>query len=218
MERMRGAGVVLGLFGLFAAGCTGAPSGEDSAPTPTGGTGTTSETCETIPDRTCGYGASSTGDTGCPEGYACSGPSAYVCYRGDCELPSCLPPGTTIDTPSGPVPLRELEPGDLVWTLAADRQTPVPVPILRIASKRAPARHQVASLALSDGRHVRASPGHPTADGTPLGDLRPGDWLDGARIESAALVGYGEPRTWDLLPAGPTGAYWADGVLLGSTL
>lgn len=25
-------------------------------------------------------------------------------------------------------------------------------------------------------------------------------------------------RTYDVLPAGPTGAYWADGVLLGSTL
>jgi hypothetical protein len=29
---------------------------------------------------------------------------------------------------------------------------------------------------------------------------------------------YGLPFTFDLLPSGPSGLYWANGVLLGSTL
>jgi hypothetical protein len=32
------------------------------------------------------------------------------------------------------------------------------------------------------------------------------------------LVPYAGDRTYDLLPAGPTGAYWANGILLSSTL
>jgi hypothetical protein len=70
---------------------------------------------------------------------------------------------------------------------------------------------------LSDGRTVEASPGHPTADGRHVGELVPGDLLDGSRVRAVERVSYiGD--TWDLLPAGPSGAYWADDVLLGSTL
>jgi len=65
---------------------------------------------------------------------------------------------------------------------------------------------------------VRVSPGHPTADGRAVGSLRAGDRYDGAVVTSATLVPYGEPATYDLLPSGPTGTYWANGVLLGSTL
>jgi hypothetical protein len=32
------------------------------------------------------------------------------------------------------------------------------------------------------------------------------------------LVPYAGGRTWDLLPAGATGSYWANGILLASTL
>jgi hypothetical protein len=55
-------------------------------------------------------------------------------------------------------------------------------------------------------------------DGRPLSSLSSGDTLDGARVTGVSVVPYGGERTFDLLPAGPTGAYWADGVLLGSTL
>jgi hypothetical protein len=81
----------------------------------------------------------------------------------------------------------------------------------------APGGHHVVQLVISDGRTVEASPGHPTADGRRVGELRPGDLLDGSRVKAVERVSYiGD--TWDLLPAGPTGAYWADDVLLGSTL
>jgi hypothetical protein len=72
-------------------------------------------------------------------------------------------------------------------------------------------------LVLANGRAVDASIGHPTADGRHVADLRPGDVLDGSLIisvESTPYVG----DTWDILPAGTTSAYWANDVLLKSTL
>jgi hypothetical protein len=90
--------------------------------------------------------------------------------------------------------------------------------VLKVGSARVPVTHQVVRLVLDDGRSVTASPGHPLPDGRRLGDLRPGDRLDGPRVLSTALLPYSEPSTFDLLPSGETGAYWADGIPLGSTL
>jgi hypothetical protein len=73
-------------------------------------------------------------------------------------------------------------------------------------------------LTLGDGRQLWASPGHRTADGRPLGSLRLRDVVDGAAVTGWHLVPYAGDRTYDLLPAGPTGLYWANGVLLSSTL
>jgi hypothetical protein len=73
-------------------------------------------------------------------------------------------------------------------------------------------------LRLADGRELLASPGHRAADGRPLGSLVVGDGLDGSTITLWELVPYAGGRTYDLLPAGPTGQYWANGILLSSTL
>ena len=73
-------------------------------------------------------------------------------------------------------------------------------------------------LVLADGRTVNVSPGHPAADGQPVGDLAAGDRYDGAIVTSAQLVPYTGGATFDVLPAGATGMYWANGVPLGSTL
>jgi hypothetical protein len=73
-------------------------------------------------------------------------------------------------------------------------------------------------LVLADGRELLASPGHRTADGRPLGLLVAGDALDGSTITRWELVPYAGDRTYDLLPAGGTGTYWANGILLASTL
>ena len=73
-------------------------------------------------------------------------------------------------------------------------------------------------LTLADGRQLWASPGHQTADGRPLGSLSVGDVVDGSRVSGWERVPYAGDRTYDLLPAGPTGFYWANGVLLRSTL
>jgi hypothetical protein len=131
--------------------------------------------------------------------------------------PICLARGTRIDTPDGPRAVEELRVGDLVWTLDANRGR-VAVPLLAIGSVRAPADHRVVHLVLADGRELWASPGHPLADGRELGDLRPGDTVDGSEVVSSGRVAYTGGSTFDILPAGVSGSYWADGVALRSTL
>jgi hypothetical protein len=128
----------------------------------------------------------------------------------------CLAADDRIATPTGPLPVAQLRPGMIVWTQdGAGRR--IAAQVLRVSHKPAPSGHHVIRVVLSDGRTVEASPGHPTADGRHVGELRPGDLLDGSRVRAVQRVSYiGD--TWDLLPAGPTGAYWADDVLLGSTL
>ena len=133
------------------------------------------------------------------------------------NCPICLALGTRIATPSGEVAVEDLHVGDIVWTtdVAGAR---IAAPLVVIGSTPVPATHQVVRLALADGRSVFVSPGHRTADGRRVGDLAAGDMLDGAPIASTARVAYAGGATYDILPAGATGTYWANGVLLGSTL
>ncbi len=133
------------------------------------------------------------------------------------SCPICLAATARIDTPLGPVAVRDLRLGMLVWTVDANNQR-VAMPILRIAAASVPVEHLMIHLIFSDGRELWASPGHPTVDGRTLGDLRENDLYDRAVIKSADAVPYGDTRTFDLLPAGETGFYWANGVLLASTL
>ncbi len=131
--------------------------------------------------------------------------------------PICLAAQTQIDTPRGAVVVVDLRAGDLVWTVYAAGAR-VAAPIQQTVRVPVPAAHQMVHLTLDDGRQLWASPGHPTSDGRSLGNLAPGDRLDGARVTAAERVSYGQPATYDLLPAGPTGFYWANGILIGSTL
>ncbi len=131
--------------------------------------------------------------------------------------PICLTRGTLIDTPDGPVPVEDLVAGMLVWTQDAAGQRVAGV-VSATGSTTVPPSFTVVKVTLSDGRSVTASPGHPTADGRTLGSLRPGDRLDGTTVSSIETVSYEGGRTFDLLPSGDTGRYWANGILLGSTL
>jgi len=131
--------------------------------------------------------------------------------------PICLARGTRIATPTGDVAVEDLKVGDLVWTVDA-AEARVAAPLVQIGSTPVPATHRVVRLRLSDGRAVDVSPGHPTADGRKVGDLGAGDVYDGAVVVSAELNPYAGGATFDVLPAGTTGAYWGNGVLLGSTL
>ena len=136
---------------------------------------------------------------------------------GPLNCPICLARGTRIATPSGDTAVEDLRVGDVVWTTDASGAR-VAAPLVAIGRAPVRATHEVVHLALDDGRDVRVSPGHPTADGRHAGDLRPGDALDGARVVVAGLEPYGDGMTFDVLPAGATGTYWANGILLGSTL
>ena len=133
------------------------------------------------------------------------------------SCPICLAAGSLIDTPNGPVAVENLEIGDSVWTMdeAGER---VIGKVLEVGSVRVPSTHQVLHILLSDGRELWASPGHPTADHRILGDLKTGDVLDGAQIMLMERLPYKGVATYDLLPSGATGFYWANGLLMGSTL
>lgn len=61
------------------------------------------------------------------------------------------------------------------------------------------------------------SPGHPLPDGRPVATLRVGDPYDGSVVASADRIPYDGGRTFDLLPSGGTGVYWANGIELEST-
>jgi hypothetical protein len=131
--------------------------------------------------------------------------------------PICLARGTRIATPDGEVAVEVLRPGDPVWSL--DRLGHrVPVVIVQVGSMAVPFGHEVVHLVLADGRDVLVSPGHPLPDGRPVGGLLRGDAYDGSVVMSVDRIPYDGGRTFDLLPSGGTGVYWANGIALGSTL
>jgi hypothetical protein len=132
------------------------------------------------------------------------------------RCPICLAAGVRIATPSGEVPVQGLRVGMEVWTTDLSGQR-IAGTVLETGHMQAPLGHEVTRLTLADGRTVVASPGHPTADDRVVGDLRDGDRYNGSTVKATILTPY-RGTTWDLLPSGPTGTYFANGVLLGSTL
>jgi hypothetical protein len=128
----------------------------------------------------------------------------------------CLAASDRISTPIGSVPVRQLHAGMIVWSVDATGHR-LAASVVRVSHRPAAPGQRMIQLVLAGGRIVDASAGHPTADGHYVGDLRPGDMLDGSLIRSVESFPY-VGDTWDLLPSGPTGTYWANDVLLGSTL
>jgi hypothetical protein len=172
------------------------------------------------------------GDKSCPAGYECIPacgppvledprfpPPGYICHlKGRPQLcPICLAENTLINTLFGQIPVQNIKIGMPIWTLnkAGDRVFGF---VIKISKVPAPPSHQMVQLVLDDGRELFVSPGHPTIDGRRVGDLSPGDIYDGAFVKSAKLVFYNQSVTYDVLPSGETGFYWANGILLGSTL
>lgn len=145
-----------------------------------------------------------------------------VCQSGYCVKPGipgylCLSIHTQIDTPRGQIPVEQVTVGMSVWTMNQTGERIV-APILKIAKTPVPNTHQVVNLVLADGRAVHVSPSHPTADGTLVSYLRLGDTLDGSPITALTYIPYTHNYTYDILPQGPTGVFFANGILMGSTL
>jgi hypothetical protein len=131
--------------------------------------------------------------------------------------PICLARGSLIDAPDGPRPVETLVAGDLVWSLdRAGRR--IAATIHAVGSTAVPATHEVVRLRLADGRTVTASPGHPLADGRPIGSLAVGAVVDGAPVVAADRLAYAGGRTFDIAVDSPTGRYLVDGIPLASTL
>jgi hypothetical protein len=137
-------------------------------------------------------------------------PSVVTC-------PICLAPQTQIDTPSGPIAVADLRVGDAVWTvdLSGVRHAATIVKTVRVP---VPSTHRMIHVVLEDGRELWSSPGHRTVDGHSMADLRTGDFLNNGRIVRLEEEVYRQPATYDILPSGHTGHYWANGILIGSTL
>lgn len=181
------------------------------------------------PSGTCGP------DQGtCQKGYTCiqhCGPP--VVREGDapptwyCETdaiaaqprmcPICLAKDTRIATPNGEVQVQDVKIGMKVWSLDANGKK-VSSRVTTVAHTPVPKTHRVVHLVLADGRELWVSPDHPTSSGARVGDLRDGQSYDGSTVVSAGLVPYWSDSTYDLLPDSETGMYWADGILMGSTL
>ena len=136
---------------------------------------------------------------------------------GEPNCPICLARGTLIDSPLGQLAVDRLRLGDPVWTLDASGRR-VRGTVIALGSTVAPADHHVIRLALADGRTVTASPGHPLADGRHVGEIRLGDLVDGSRVVADEVLPYAGGETFDLVASGPTGAYFAGGIPMASTL
>lgn len=170
-------------------------------------------------------------DTSCPSGYECvQGCGSPVGYPGEppapyfCQLkgyirncPICLAINTLIDTPSGEIPIKLLQPGMAVWTSNKDGER-VPGVIIKTSKTPVERDHQMVQLILDDGRKLLVSPGHPTVDGRTAGDLKAYDLYDGVSIVTTERVAYDDIFTYDILPSGETGFYWANGIIMDSTL
>ncbi|HET7539334.1 MAG TPA: hypothetical protein VFK05_05660 [Polyangiaceae bacterium] len=144
----------------------------------------------------------------------CADPVDGTCPVG-CPLCICAAPDTPIATPSGELPIAALQPGDLIYSVGS--RGIVVVPVLRI-NRAAVSHHTMVRLVLANGSTLELSPRHPTADGRQIGSLVAGEALDGTRIVSVERVPYSQPFTYDILADSASGAYFAGGVLIGSTL
>lgn len=142
-------------------------------------------------------------------------------YYDNCKktggCPKCLSSSTSIETEKGYENVKNLKIGMLVWTLNKFGKKELR-PIVKLFSIEVGSSHKMIYLTLSDGRKLVASPKHPTITGRPIEDLVIGERYDGQIIISKDLIPYSDIRTHDLLPAGDTGFYFANGIPLGSTL
>ncbi len=131
--------------------------------------------------------------------------------------PICLSENTVIDTPNGPINVKELKIGMAVLTQdsSGHKQTAI---ILKTGRTLAPPDHRMVHLVLADKRQLYVSPNHPTSDGRLFGELLVGDTLDSSKIKSTEQLSYNGTYTYDILPSGQTGFYWANGILAASTL
>lgn len=149
-------------------------------------------------------------------GYFCTDPET-VLSRSKFGCPICLSSSTNISTPKGEINIKKLKVGDAVWSVDKYKRK-VAVPIVKTSSVQVQVNHQMVNLNLVDGRKLLVSPGHPTIEGKSVGELKKGDMYAGSVIISHSLEVYTDTKTYDILPGGDTGFYFANGILLGSTL
>lgn len=175
--------------------------------------------CNGVNDKTCPIDFECTQGCGFPVTRDNEPPPPYFCelkgYIRPC--PICLAKGTLIDTPAGPVAIEKIIPGQEVWTAHMNGARMRGI-VTRTSHTPVPSNHRVVRLVLADGRTLSVSPHHPIFDGRLAGAILPGTIVDGSAIISADFIPYAFDATYDILISGPTSAYWAEGILMRSTL
>ena len=164
----------------------------------------------------CGSIGSCRGQNGeelpCPSGTECSGLPAYGCYPPGCPVPICLSPDTRIKTTGVEKRIADIMVGDLIIT-----DTGKSAKVKKIGSTKVK-DHNILHVKLNDATVLEISPGHPTADGRKFKNLKTGDLLDGRVVVEVKTMPYKYSHTYDILPDSETGHYYANGILIGSTL
>ena len=131
--------------------------------------------------------------------------------------PICLSSKTKIATNNGQKVVTELKTGDLVWSQDKSGNR-VLVPIQATSNRQVPLGTKLLAFTLADGRHILISPSHPTSSGELFSDIRVGQLLDGVKVDKITNVDYNDGYTYDILPRSDAGTYWANDILVGSTL
>jgi len=171
-------------------------------------------------------GSACTTNSDCASGYECIDPSPVIregypgdltCWKIGAPRPICLSGETKISTPTGDVLVKNMKEGMAVWTTNKTGKK-VSGTVILTGKTAVPSTHKVMHIKLSDGRELFVSPGHKIADGRTAGQIILGDTIDNAIVILASLVSYTEKYTYDILPSGSTGMYFANGILLQSTL
>lgn len=138
-------------------------------------------------------------------------------YDSGSNVGPCLPGDVLISTPISSLPIKNLKVGDFVWTTDKSGRK-IKARIIQKCKRVVPKNHKIAHLVLKDGREVFGSAYHPIIDGRPIVSLKRGQFFDGSFVSSISLIPYNGQYTYDILPEGDTGGYWANNILLGSTL
>ena len=154
--------------------------------------------------------------------YPDEGQKVEQCFPPDVKNPDlcplkCLSSSTNIDTEKGALNVKDLKLGMLVWTVNKEGKKELQ-PIVKLSSVKVGKNHQIIHLVLDNGRELYVSPNHPTTDGRLVKDLKIGENYNDSIIQIIELVPYNDIKTYDLLPAGDTGFYFTNGILMGSTL
>lgn len=144
-------------------------------------------------------------------------PTTYQCDKKNGGCPICLSGKTTIATPDGAVNVKHITKGTRVWTLDRQRNR-VAVQVVAISKRKVGKTHKILHIIFKDRRGVFVSAGHPLATGKNVEELRAGAIYDGSVVASITYEDYDEDYTYDFLPAGDTGYYFANDILMGSTI
>lgn len=163
--------------------------------------------CPTIYDPVCGNDGM-TYSNGCVA--KSRGVKSFT--KGECQNPNCLSPDTRIKTDGIQKRIADIKVGDIV--ISDDDNKVKVIKIKKIEAKK----YKILKVEFNDGTILEISPNHPTSDGRLFKDLMMGDIVNNRIVIETKLIQYNYKYTYDILPDSEKGNYYANSVLVGSTL